>query len=191
MRAVVGVVDGRERFSGGSIKVKNDDVVWAVMEPGAGGVEGELRADGPEAAQRTGVEEGEALLESVGIEEGVGGRGSGRDGHREVVEARAFTAVCDEVKRGEVGQLERVDFPALRSLAGDGDSAGDPFALSAYDAGEIHATRVLDEDVEGRRNGDSGQREMRLADAAIKCADELAVNVNLRVVMEAVDGEFA
>ena len=76
-------------------------------------------------------------------------------------------------------------------LAADAHGASDAFALGADDLGEVHAAGVLNEDVEGGLPRIGGKCEMRLAEAAVERADEFLVDIDLRVIVEAIDGEFA
>ena len=57
------------------MEVEDDDLVFAGAEPWAGDVEGLLRADVPEAADRVAVDPESSLGEVADVEEGVAGGG--------------------------------------------------------------------------------------------------------------------
>ena len=64
-------------------EVEDDDLVAAFVEPGAGDVEGLLRAGVPEAADDVAVDPEGAFAEVADVEEGVAGVGEGEGGAEE------------------------------------------------------------------------------------------------------------
>ena len=71
------------------------------------------------------------------------------------------------------------------------DGASDAFALRANDFGEVHASGVLNENIERCGHGYRGQREMRLSEPPVERANELLVDIDLRIIVEPIDDEFA
>ena len=86
---------------------------------------------------------------------------------------------------------QRKYLPVLRSLPASVDLAGDSLALAANHLGEIDAAGVLNQDVESGRMIDGRQLEVRTGLPAIEHADEFLIDIDLRVIVQAVEDQVA
>ena len=175
-------------------EVEEDDFVGAGMEPWPRRVEREFRADGPEAAERAVVRGMRIPFESPWVLRKVSAKGSlpwasswRSDRSRGL---RRMLDVKCSVARSVIGRWidlasaaawlpARVTLPVmpLRSVR---------ITLVKLTRPEF-STRMSS--VAAARNCRQG--EMRLAEAAVERADEFLIDVDLRVIVEAVDRKFA
>src|SRR3954470_7754519 len=71
------------------------------------------------------------------------------------------------------------------------DLARDSLAFAANDAGEIHASAVLHQDVERGRTRYRGKLQLRCRQPAVEGANEFLIQIHLRVIVKTFEAQLA
>ncbi len=169
-------------------RVQDDHFVFAGGKPRAGNVQSCLRADAPNAAERVTVQPHRAFGERAGIEKSVIGL---IDVERCAIKTRADAIGPGKRKLFWICHRKGINIPTEERFARESDLFGDAFTFLSKNGIEIDAAAILDKDVQPRAIPRHFQGQRILRETAIKLADELAIQVNLSVIVEFVKNEIA
>ena len=128
-----------------------------------------------------------SLVDAARVEIGVR---RGGYGHLSTVKAWAFAWLRKKVEPGQIIHRKGINLPMCRFLAAKRDLAGDALPLGPDYLCEVDSSTVLNKDVQSGSAGEDRQSDARSAKPAIECANELLIDIDLRVVMEAVKHQF-
>ena len=134
------------------------------------------------------VQPHKALHETAGVEKGVAGVVHLQ---RAAIEARARAIGGAERQLLGIAHGQRVDLPTCQRLAVQRDLLRNALALAANYRAEVHAARVLHQDVELRLRSAQINVQWFLFQPPVERSQQLAVCVDLRVVVEFVKNQVA